>query len=210
MDLDILYIIFQHHIGYNGFIMILMAIHPSNLDDCCASVGHRSHAHPSELCTDPDHRQESRPETENFINRTSGSPQHHSTPTMALEILRRLARPSVLTRYTPPSSRIAPQSFLIPRNVSAPTQLPIAVRNFSASPARPKMTLIQVLRKGRNLKPPRKLRSPALANRPEMKGVCLKVTTTKPKKPNSGERKIARVRLSSGKVITAYIPGEGV
>jgi small subunit ribosomal protein S12 len=42
-----------------------------------------------------------------------------------------------------------------------------------------------------------------------MKGVCLKVGTTKPKKPNSGERKIARVRLSSGKVVTAYIPGEG-
>jgi small subunit ribosomal protein S12 len=43
-----------------------------------------------------------------------------------------------------------------------------------------------------------------------MKGVCLKVGTTKPKKPNSGERKIARVRLSSGKVVTAYIPGEGM
>lgn len=42
-----------------------------------------------------------------------------------------------------------------------------------------------------------------------MKGVCLRVGTTKPKKPNSGERKVARVRLSSGKVITAYIPGEG-
>jgi small subunit ribosomal protein S12 len=42
-----------------------------------------------------------------------------------------------------------------------------------------------------------------------LKGVCLKVGTTKPKKPNSGERKIARVRLSSGKVVTAYIPGEG-
>jgi small subunit ribosomal protein S12 len=40
--------------------------------------------------------------------------------------------------------------------------------------------------------------------------VCLKVGTTKPKKPNSGERKIARVRLSTGKVITAYIPGEGM
>ncbi|KAF2750499.1 ribosomal protein S12/S23 [Sporormia fimetaria CBS 119925] len=71
------------------------------------------------------------------------------------------------------------------------------------------MTLIQVVRNGRGVKPARKLRSPALANRPEMKGVCLKVTTTKPKKPNSGARKIARVRLSSGKVITAYIPGEG-
>jgi len=39
--------------------------------------------------------------------------------------------------------------------------------------------------------------------------VCLRVGTTKPKKPNSGERKVARVRLSSGRVITAYIPGEG-
>ena len=43
-----------------------------------------------------------------------------------------------------------------------------------------------------------------------MKGVCLKTGITKPKKPNSGERKTARVRLSSGKVITAYIPGEGM
>ncbi|PKX97355.1 mitochondrial 37S ribosomal protein uS12m [Aspergillus novofumigatus IBT 16806] len=44
---------------------------------------------------------------------------------------------------------------------------------------------------------------------PQMKGVCLKTGITKPKKPNSGERKTARVRLSSGKVVTAYIPGEG-
>lgn len=43
-----------------------------------------------------------------------------------------------------------------------------------------------------------------------MKGVCLRVTITKPKKPNSGERKIARIKLSSGKLITAYIPGEGL
>ena len=42
-----------------------------------------------------------------------------------------------------------------------------------------------------------------------MKGVCLKVGTTKPKKPNSGERKVARVRLSNGVNITAYIQGEG-
>ena len=42
-----------------------------------------------------------------------------------------------------------------------------------------------------------------------MKGVCLKVGITKPKKPNSGERKTARVRLSNGKSITAYIMGEG-
>lgn len=42
-----------------------------------------------------------------------------------------------------------------------------------------------------------------------MKGVCLKVGITKPKKPNSGERKTCRVRLSSGRLVTAYIPGEG-
>lgn len=42
-----------------------------------------------------------------------------------------------------------------------------------------------------------------------MKGVCLKVGITRPKKPNSGERKTARIRLSNGRMITAYIPGEG-
>jgi ribosomal protein S12 len=42
-----------------------------------------------------------------------------------------------------------------------------------------------------------------------MKGVCLKVGITKPKKPNSGQRKTAKVRLSSGRIISAYIPGEG-
>jgi small subunit ribosomal protein S12 len=42
-----------------------------------------------------------------------------------------------------------------------------------------------------------------------LKGVCLKVGITRPKKPNSGERKTARVRLSTGRQITAYIPGEG-
>jgi small subunit ribosomal protein S12 len=42
-----------------------------------------------------------------------------------------------------------------------------------------------------------------------MKGVCIRVGITKPKKPNSGERKIARVRLSNGNEVTAYIPGEG-
>ena len=48
-----------------------------------------------------------------------------------------------------------------------------------------------------------------MAYRKQLKGVCLKVGITKPKKPNSGQRKIARVRLSTGKVVTAFIPGEG-
>ncbi len=53
--------------------------------------------------------------------------------------------------------------------------------------------------------------SPALSSihAPAKKGVCLKVGITRPKKPNSGERKTARVRLSTGRTITAYIPGEG-
>ena len=57
----------------------------------------------------------------------------------------------------------------------------------------------------------RKPVSPALraADAPALKGVCLKVGTTKPKKPNSAARKTAKVRLSTGRVVTAYIPGEG-
>ncbi|KAI9798029.1 MAG: hypothetical protein M1835_005032 [Candelina submexicana] len=70
-------------------------------------------------------------------------------------------------------------------------------------------TYNQVLRGCRVAQKARKPVSPALVNRPEMKGVCLKVGTVKPKKPNSAERKTARVRLSSGRVVTAYVPGEG-
>jgi small subunit ribosomal protein S12 len=70
-------------------------------------------------------------------------------------------------------------------------------------------TLMQVLRGCRKPQPSRKKTSPQLAFRPEMKGVCVRVGTVKPKKPNSGERKVARVRLSNGKEVTAYIPGEG-
>ncbi|KAL2354478.1 hypothetical protein BJ546DRAFT_1026414 [Cryomyces antarcticus] len=70
-------------------------------------------------------------------------------------------------------------------------------------------TYNQVVRGCRQQQRARKPTSPALVDRPEMKGVCLKVGITKPKKPNSGERKIARVRLSSGRIVTAYIPGEG-
>lgn len=53
--------------------------------------------------------------------------------------------------------------------------------------------------------------SPALSDThsPQQKGVCIKVGIVRPKKPNSGERKMARVRLSSGRMISAYIPGEG-
>lgn len=126
---------------------------------------------------------------------------------MPLTFLRRLVRPSIISKapfVTPLPLRpsIAATAF---QNATS------FVTNQSIPSSRAhKCTLIQVLRQGRIARKARKLRSPQLKDRPELKGVCLKVGTTKPKKPNSGERKIARVRLSTGKVITAYIPGEGM
>ena len=69
-------------------------------------------------------------------------------------------------------------------------------------------TINQLVRHGR-VKPKPKSKSPVLERCPQKKGVCLQVKTMTPKKPNSALRKIARVRLSNGKEITAYIPGEG-
>ena len=71
-------------------------------------------------------------------------------------------------------------------------------------------TYNQVRRGCRKAQRARRPVSPALVGRPSLKGICLKVSTMSPKKPNSAERKIARVKLSTEKVITAYIPGEGV
>ena len=69
-------------------------------------------------------------------------------------------------------------------------------------------TINQLIRKGRKVIK-EKSKSPALQRCPQRRGVCLQVRTRTPKKPNSALRKIARVRLSNGKEITAYIPGEG-
>jgi small subunit ribosomal protein S12 len=69
-------------------------------------------------------------------------------------------------------------------------------------------TINQLIRKGRKDKV-KKPKAPLLEKCPHKRGVCLQVKTQTPKKPNSALRKIARVRLSSGKEITAYIPGEG-
>jgi small subunit ribosomal protein S12 len=69
-------------------------------------------------------------------------------------------------------------------------------------------TIQQLVRQGR--KPPRaKVRTPALKGSPQRRGVCTRVYTTTPKKPNSALRKVARVRLTSGMEVTAYIPGIG-
>ena len=69
-------------------------------------------------------------------------------------------------------------------------------------------TINQLLRKGREKQIARN-KVPALQKQPLKRGVCVKVYTTTPKKPNSALRKVARVRLSNGFEVTAYIPGEG-
>ncbi len=69
-------------------------------------------------------------------------------------------------------------------------------------------TINQLVRIGRKPKP-KKSKSPALKACPQRRGVCVQVRTMTPKKPNSALRKIARVRLTTGIEVTAYIPGEG-
>lgn len=69
-------------------------------------------------------------------------------------------------------------------------------------------TIQQLVRKGRTDKIS-KNKTPALKGSPQRRGVCTRVYTTTPKKPNSALRKLARVRLTSGVEVSAYIPGEG-
>jgi len=69
-------------------------------------------------------------------------------------------------------------------------------------------TIQQLIRFGRERKK-KKSKSPALQGSPQKRGVCVRVYTVTPKKPNSALRKVARVRLSNGIEVTAYIPGEG-
>ena len=69
-------------------------------------------------------------------------------------------------------------------------------------------TIQQLVRQGRSTKFS-KTKTPALKGSPQRRGVCTRVYTNTPKKPNSALRKVARVRLTSGVEVTAYIPGEG-
>jgi small subunit ribosomal protein S12 len=69
-------------------------------------------------------------------------------------------------------------------------------------------TISQLVRKGRSLAAT-KTKSPALKSCPQKRGVCIRVYTTTPKKPNSALRKVARVRLTNGMEVTTYIPGVG-
>ena len=69
-------------------------------------------------------------------------------------------------------------------------------------------TVNQLVRKGRRA-PKSKTKRPALTGAPQKRGVCVRVYTTTPKKPNSALRKVCRVRLTNGMEVTSYIPGEG-
>lgn len=69
-------------------------------------------------------------------------------------------------------------------------------------------TISQLIRKQRK-KIEKRQKTPALQNCPQRRGVCVRVYTTTPKKPNSALRKVARVRLTNGIEVTSYIPGEG-
>lgn len=69
-------------------------------------------------------------------------------------------------------------------------------------------TINQLVRKGRKVLI-KKSNTPALQNSPQKRGVCIRVYTTTPKKPNSALRKVARVRLTNGIEVTSYIPGVG-
>ncbi len=69
-------------------------------------------------------------------------------------------------------------------------------------------TINQLIRHGRK-KPIKKTKVPAMESCPQKRGVCTRVYTTTPKKPNSALRKVARIRLTNGYEVTSYIPGEG-
>ena len=69
-------------------------------------------------------------------------------------------------------------------------------------------TINQVIKRGRKVQK-NKTKSPALQNSPQKRGVCVRVYTTTPKKPNSALRKVARVKLTNGVEVTSYIGGEG-
>ena len=119
---------------------------------------------------------------------------------------RRLAASPIPNSLVRTAFSSSPSRFHTP----APSTTISSASAFSTSTPRG-ATLNQVLRGARKGKRARHAVSPALANshNPAQKGVCLRVGVVRPKKPNSGERKTARVKLSSGSVVTAYVPGEG-
>ncbi|KAK0528505.1 hypothetical protein OC834_004034 [Tilletia horrida] len=137
-----------------------------------------------------------------------------------MALTRSLARLSLnvaLSHGASSSSSAAQPALAVARTVMLP-QRPIALPGHPRRPSaaaffstsRPtQVTLQQALRGARKPHRPPVNRVPQLQGQPFMKGVCTKIFTLKPKKPNSALRKVAYVRLSSGRTTIAYIPGEG-
>lgn len=112
-----------------------------------------------------------------------------------------------LFRAAKPAFKPFPSSFVSPLATRG------LIRNFHNSvPAH--ATVNQIMRRGifktlKRREKAEKSKSPALENCPQKRGVVVKIMTMKPKKPNSANRKVCRVKLTNGKIVTAFIPGEG-
>ncbi len=86
--------------------------------------------------------------------------------------------------------------------------VPCGIRTYLGKKDRIMPTINQLIRKPRK-RPVERNKVPALESCPQKRGVCTRVTTMTPKKPNSALRKVARIRLTNGYEVTGYIPGEG-
>ena len=172
--------------------------------------------------THPDNQYTEAPRPKHIAKETYKQKMAPLVSSLALRTLRTLVqRPAAIKSTTCSITTLAaaprrpfqpvlrtPTAVAAASKISVTSSSSSILRQFSTSPFR-QATYNQVRRGCRTAQRARRSRSPALIGRSQMKGVCLKTGITKPKKPNSGERKTARVRLSSGKVVTAYIPGEG-
>lgn len=112
------------------------------------------------------------------------------------------------------ASRTRPVARLVSPRASSPSAssagaVTLSRRRSFHSTAVAMVTYRQVTRGARRPHRPPPNRVPALEGRPFVRGVCARVFTTKPKKPNSAMRKCARIKLTNGRTVTAYIPGEG-
>ncbi|UZJ52347.1 hypothetical protein CBS101457_001667 [Exobasidium rhododendri] len=130
------------------------------------------------------------------------------TISFAGNVRRHALKAAKSTDVAGPSRLTAPFTATSAHRWNDPLSMGSLCRNFSSTSIS-QVTYQQVARGARKPHRPPVNRSPALEAAPFVKGVCSKIFTTKPKKPNSAIRKVARVKLSNGRIVTAYIPGEG-
>jgi small subunit ribosomal protein S12 len=134
------------------------------------------------------------------VHKNSENPRPTSRPANGISAKRRALTTLLL-------SGAAPENRLL-RRISRPAGMSLDGRHLTNNSRNLMPTINQLVRKGRKT-PVDKSKSPALANCPARRGVCLQVMTRTPKKPNSALRKVAKVRLTNGFEVIAYIGGEG-